>query len=170
MIIIRIVVVAACAVLAAAALARALVLATVDVQTPSGVIDIVVSPHHAAFWQLYGFHFDIGVSIALLVPLVVVVAVVAPKYIRTVPTAIGIGMWAGAGIANGTELVLTGAVIDYLSIRFDAGAGTRYYLITNLPDLVVVASLVLLGVCFVRMDLADRRVRRAALARAGPPE
>ena len=157
---------AACAVLAGAAVTRWWVLATVDGRTPYGALDLVVRPHHAAFWQALGFDFDIGVSILLLLPVLAVVAVTARYYIRTVSSAIGIGLWAGAGLANGLELVATGAVVDYLAIRLGA---TGLYAVTNLPDLVAVTSVIVLGVCLFRVDVADRRARRAERARAGPP-
>lgn len=158
----------ACAVLASAAVTRGWVLATIDSRYPEGAFDIVARPHRATFGQALGLDLDLAVSVVLLAVLLVVAAVLAPRYVRTRTMAVGFGLWLGACISNVTERLATGAVLDYFAVRIDATA--RIYAIPNLPDVVAVASLIVLGIACMRFDREDRRSRRATLARATGPD
>ena len=78
-----------------------------------------------------GFWFSVVLALCVFA----VAAVLARRYIRTVPFAVAIGAVIGGWASNFLERVSTGAVVDYLAV----GAG-RVHLIANVPDIAVLAG------------------------------
>lgn len=132
---VRVLAAVACGVSLVGALARSWATASLERRPPEGWMDLVVSINRGPFFQAFGLSLGFWWSVVLALCVFAVAAVLARRYIRTVPFAAAIGAVIGGWASNFLERVSTGGVVDYLAVS----AG-RVHLIANMPDIAVLAG------------------------------